>query len=68
LPQRTSSLGLNEYLFYRGLGSGRLCYKEMIVLQGLASLSFGDNESGYCGASLSFGDDRSGCCGASCPE
>jgi hypothetical protein len=31
LPQRTSSLVLNESLFCRGLGPGGLCYKKMMV-------------------------------------
>jgi hypothetical protein len=32
LPQRTCSLGLNEYLAYIGLIPGGFCYKEMIVV------------------------------------
>jgi hypothetical protein len=32
LPQRTCSLGLNEYLGCRGLIPGGLCYKEMMVV------------------------------------
>jgi hypothetical protein len=31
LPQRTCSLGLNEYLACRGLIPGGLCCKEMMV-------------------------------------
>jgi hypothetical protein len=31
LPQRIGSLGLNDYLFCRGLGPGGLCYKELMV-------------------------------------
>jgi hypothetical protein len=32
LPQRTCSLGLNEYLACRGLIPGGLCCKEMMVV------------------------------------
>jgi hypothetical protein len=32
LPQRTCSLGLNEYLGCRGLIPGGLCCKEMMVV------------------------------------
>jgi hypothetical protein len=32
LLQRTCLLGLNEYLGYRGLIPGRLCCKEMMVV------------------------------------
>jgi hypothetical protein len=32
VPQRTCSLGLNEYLACRGLIPGQLCCKEMMVV------------------------------------
>jgi hypothetical protein len=32
LPQRTCSLGLNEYLGCRGLMPGGFCYKDMMVV------------------------------------
>jgi hypothetical protein len=32
LPQRTCSLGMNEYLVCRGLIPSGLCYKEMMVV------------------------------------